>query len=194
VTVNLIQAEVSGKASNEGEKGEDGDEQKLESIGGKSEGVLLFFDVITRCLGLDPGSGGSGQEGRDGALLLALENGKTIVVNIVRTALGGNTGLGSLLVVEVRDGGSVYRGVDEDRLDGSSGGSSRDLASSELEVLGLIGERRVSLAGRRGLRGRSLLDGLGGRSLSDSTGCELRGVEGGGRSQEQSENSGELHC
>lgn len=67
MTVNLIQAEVSGKASNEGEKGEDGDEQKLESIGGKSEGVLLFFDVITRCLGLDPGSGGSGQEGRDGS-------------------------------------------------------------------------------------------------------------------------------
>ncbi|VEU40148.1 unnamed protein product [Pseudo-nitzschia multistriata] len=147
----LIEANRSGKTSDKCEEREDGDEQQLESVSRKPERVLLFFDIITRGLGLDSGSGRSSQESRDGALLLALKLGKTIVENVVSSALGGYTGLSGFLVVEVRDRISVDCRVDEDRCDGTSGTSSRNLSPSELEVLCLLCERRVPLTFRRSL-------------------------------------------
>lgn len=120
----------------------------MESVSRKSEWVKLFLNVVTRGLGGDSGSGGSGQEGGDGSLLLALELGKTIVVGVL-LGLGGLASLGGLLVVKVGDRGGVDGRVDEDGLDGTSASSSGDLSLSELEVLGLFGERRVSLGSRR---------------------------------------------
>jgi len=202
--------DASRKTSNKGEKGEDGDEKKLETIPGKSEWVILLFDIVTGGFGFDSGSGGSGQESRDGLLLLALKDGKTIIEDSF-LGLRSLAGLGCFLVVEVRDRFGVDGRVNEDGGDGLSSGSSGDLSSSELEVLGLFSERRVSLAlwrrlrsrgtlqGERSLLGGSLLggslfDGLGGRGLSDSSGGELRGVKGSGRNQKQCENCGDLHC
>ena len=148
---NLIQLDASRKTSNKGEKGEDGDEKKLETIPGKSEWVILLFDIVTGGFGFDSGSGGSGQESRDGLLLLALKDGKTIIEDSF-LGLRSLAGLGCFLVVEVRDRFGVDGRVNEDGGDGLSSGSSGDLSSSELEVLGLFSERRVSLALWRRLR------------------------------------------
>lgn len=147
---NLIQGDGSRKASNKGEKGEGGDEKKLESVGRKSEWVFLKFDIVTRSFGNNLGSGRSSQEGRDGALLLALELSKTIIEDEI-LGLWGLASLGSFLVVEIRDRSSVDGRVEEDRFDGTSSSSTGDLSASELEVLGLLSERRVSLAGRRSI-------------------------------------------
>ena len=141
--------DASRKTSDEGEKREEGDEKKLETITGKSEWVQLLIDVVTRSFGLDPGSGGSGQESRDDFLLLAFNNGKTIIENVI-LGLRGLAGLGGLLVVEGRGRFVVDSRVDEDGGDLLSSSSSGDSSLSELEVLCLGGERRVSLAGRRG--------------------------------------------
>ncbi len=145
--MNLIQTDSSRKASDKGEEGEDGDEKKLEAISRKSEGVFRQFNIITRRFGFDSRSGRSSQESRNGSLLLTFENGKTIVVDGF-LGLRGLAGLSGFLVVEGRRSSSVDGRVDEDRCDNSVGTSSVDL--SELEVLCLFSERRVSLAGRWG--------------------------------------------
>ena len=143
----LIKADVSGKTSDKSKERKDGDEQKLESVGVESERIFLFLDIDTDGFGSNPGSCGSGQKSGDGSLLLAFEDGKTIVEDVVGSGLGGGAGLSGFLVVKVGDGFHVEGRVDKDGFDGSSGGSSGDLSSSELEVLGLFGEGRVSLAG-----------------------------------------------
>lgn len=145
--MNLIQTDSSRKASNKGEEGEDGDEKKLEAISVKSEGVFRNLNIITRSFGCDLRSGRSSQESRNGSLLLTFEDGKTIIVDEF-LGLGGLAGLGGFLVVEGRRRFGVDGRVDEDRCDNSVGTSSVDL--SELEVLCLFSERRVSLAGRWG--------------------------------------------
>jgi hypothetical protein len=137
----------SRKTSNKGEKRKEGDEKELEAISAKSEWVDLQFDIVTG-IGFDLRSGGSGQEGRDGLLLLTFEDSKTVIEDGL-LSLRGLAGLGGLLVIKRRRRGGVDGRVDKDRLDDLSGGSSRDLSLSKLEALGLGGERRVSLAGRR---------------------------------------------
>jgi len=82
--------------------------------------------------------------------LLALENSKTVIVHEI-LRLRGLAGLGGFLVVEARGRGGVDGRVDENRGDFSGSTSTRDLSASKLEVLCLFSERRVSLAGRRGL-------------------------------------------
>ena len=163
---NLIQGDGSRKASNKGEKGEGGDEKKLESVGRKSEGVFRKFNIVTRSLGDNLGSGRSGQESRDGGLLLALKLSKTIVEDEF-LGLWGLAGLGSLLVVEIRDRSSVDGRVEEDRLNVTSSGSTGDLSASKLEVLCLLSERRVSLAGRRSIALRVEKKHSGTRTTAD---------------------------
>ena len=145
--MNLIQTDSSRKASNKGEEGEEGDEKKLEAISRKSEGVGRQFNIITRSFGYDSRSGRPSQESRNSSLLLTFEDGKTIIVDGF-LGLRGLAGLGGFLVVEGRRRIGVDGRVDEDRCDNSVGTSSVDL--SELEVLCLFSERRVSLAGRWG--------------------------------------------
>ena len=140
----LVQLDTSRKASDQGEKTEDADEEKLEAVAIQSEGVLRNFDVVTdqTCVGTVLGS--TGQEGGDSTALLAFELGKAVIVGIDLLLSGLGPGLGGLLVVEVRDGGGVDGRVDEDRLDDLSCGSTTDLSKTELRRT--ISERWVSLA------------------------------------------------
>ena len=141
---NLIKADASGKASNKGEKTEESDEQKLEAVGVESEGEFVGNDVVTDGGGVDVRLGGSGQESGDGRTLLALKGSKAV---FVYKFLGlGKTSLGSFLVVEVGNRGSVDGGVDENGVDLLV---TATVEASNTEVLGSLGERGVSLALRR---------------------------------------------
>jgi len=140
----LVQLDTSRKASNQGEKTEDADEEKLEAVGIQSEGILRNFDVLTDQTFICTVLGSTGQEGGDGTALLTFEFSKTVIVGIDLLLPGLGPGLGGLLVVEVRDGGGVDSRVDEDRLDDLSGASTTDLTKTELRRS--ISERWVSLA------------------------------------------------
>ena len=148
--MELIQLNTSGQTSDKGEKREERDEKELETIGRKPEWVFCNFNVITRSFSLNLGSCRSGQESRDGLFLLAFEHGKTIIVNEF-LGLWSLASFSGLFVVEARRRFGVDGRVDEDRYDGLSGGSTRDLSLSELEALRLFSEGRVSLARRRRL-------------------------------------------
>ena len=82
-----LKLEVSRKASNQSEDTEYRDEKKLEAIGGESE-VVNSNDVITDGRGIGLALGRSGQESRDGGTLLALNLGKTVLVNELGLGLG----------------------------------------------------------------------------------------------------------
>lgn len=142
---NLVKADASGKASNEGEKPEHGDKKKLEAVAIKAEGKFLDLDIVTDGALIGLRLGGSSQESGKGGPLLALKFSQTILVN--KYLVLCQTGLGGFLVVKRWRRGGVDGGVDED---GSVllVASSRD--ASKLEVLGRGGEGRVSLARWRG--------------------------------------------
>jgi len=141
----LVQADGSRKASNKGEKTEDGDEKKLEAVTVKAEGEFLGNDVATDRGGIGGRFGGSGQEGGQGGSLLALKNSQTIIVG--EHLVLCKAGLRSFLVVEVRNRGVVDSRVEEDGLDWFVATS---VNLSETEILGASSERGVSLALWRG--------------------------------------------
>ena len=82
--------------------------------------------------------------------MFAFNNGKTIIVKEFLVLGWGHTSLSGLFVVEARNRFVVESRVHKDWDDGLSRCSTGDPSASELEILGLFSERRVSLAGRRG--------------------------------------------
>lgn len=148
---NSLKVEVSGKASDEGEEAEDGDEEKLESVGVKAEDELIGLDVVTDGGDVLLGLGGASQEHGDGLALLALELGEAVLVDVLAgdsaeglglAGLGGLGEEGGVVLLLLTDG----LGVEED---GGGGLVSAAGDVSELDGLGGLAEGGVSLGFRR---------------------------------------------
>ncbi len=141
--MHLIERDGTREASDDSEKSENGDEKQLETVSAESEWVNLFLNIVTDGGFISHGLGRSGQESGEGHTLLALKNGKTIIVD-GGLGLGSDASLRGLLVVKGRSRCIVDVGVDKDRAEDILVATSRDF--SEADVLGLVSDRRISLA------------------------------------------------
>lgn len=148
---NSLKVEVSGEGADEGEEAEDGDEEKLESVGVKAEDELIGLDVVTDGGDVLLGLGGASQEHGDGRALLALELGEAVLVDVLAgdaaeglglAGLGGLSEEGGVVLLLLTDG----LGVEED---GGGGLVSAAGDVSELDGLGGLTEGGVSLGFRR---------------------------------------------
>lgn len=147
-----LKVEVSGQAADEGEEAEDSDEEELEPVGVKAEDEVVGNDVVTDSGDVLLGPGCAGQEHGDAGSLLALELGEAVVVDVlagdaaeglVTAGFGGLSEEGGIVGLLLTDGS----GVDED---GGGGLVAAAGDVSELDLLGSIAERGVSLGCRRG--------------------------------------------
>lgn len=148
---NSLKVEVSGEGADEGEEAEDGDEEKLESVGVKAEDELIGLDVVTDGGDVLLGLGGASQEHGDGRALLALKIGEAVLVDVLAgdaaeglglAGLGGLSEEGGVVLLLLTDG----LGVEED---GGGGLVSAAGDVSELDGLGGLTEGGVSLGFRR---------------------------------------------
>lgn len=173
---NNLKVEVSGKATDEGEEAEDGDEEELESVGVKAEEELINLDVVTDGGDVLLGLGGATQEHGDGRALLALELGEAVLVDVLAgdaaeglglAGLGGLSEEGGVVLLLLTDG----LGVEED---GGGGLVSAAGDVSELDGLGGLTEGGVSLGFRRSGLLLSKAVGKGGKVGRESKGeCML---------------------
>lgn len=173
---NNLKVEVSGKAADEGEEAEDGDEEELESVGVKAEDELINLDVVTDGGDVLLGLGGASQEHGDGRALLALEVGEAVLVDVLAgdaaeglglAGLGGLSEEGGVVLLLLTDG----LGVEED---GGGGLVSAAGDVSELDGLGGVTEGGVSLGFRRSGLLLSETGGKGGKVERETKGeCML---------------------
>ena len=145
-----LEVEVSGKASNKGEKSEYSNEKKLETVGIKSKDKSINLHIVTDggkvCLGLS----GSGEESGDLGALVTLDDGESVLVYVFLVsgecggALLGGLGveLGVTLDLETRVREVGYGVGGTGCLVSSSGDVERNLGC-------LLSDGRVSSVGRR---------------------------------------------
>jgi uncharacterized membrane protein affecting hemolysin expression len=98
-TPNNLEVKVSRKASNKGEKSENGDEKKLETVRVKSKDKRISLKIVTDGGNISLALSRSSQESRDGATLLTLKNGKSILVKVF--LVSGESGLTGLCCLSV---------------------------------------------------------------------------------------------
>lgn len=144
-----LKVEVSGQASNKGEKTEDGDEEKLEPVGVKAEDEVVALDVATDGGDVFLGLGGAGKEHGDGGALLALEFGEAVLVDVLSGDAAEGLGLAGLGGLGVEGGvaldllGGVGEVGDGEVLGRGLVAAAGDI--SETDLLSSITEGGVSL-------------------------------------------------
>jgi hypothetical protein len=145
-----LEVEVSGKASNKGEKSEYGNEKKLETVGVKSKDKGINLNIVTDGGYIRLGLRRSGKESGDLCALVTLDDGKSVLVYVfLASGECGGTLLGSLgvelgVTLDLKTRVSeVGYGV---RLAGCLVSSSGDV---ERNLGCLLRDGRVSSIGRR---------------------------------------------